>query len=220
MGRRFWVAFVVAMGLVGSIPGRGRRQGSCEGQEPGGREDRVRGTRRVPGDGPSRRALQPDRPEADRFRQPDQRLRVGARPVQVVRDRERPARAVGRVPGRVQSRAMVWPRHRAGAEVARVHDDGVVGRHEGGGPRQGRARSQEQERARRGERKEDARRCVGALAATRAARQLGPGVPPVAAQGAGRRQGGRHRRRLVQRAAGDRRRAPDLVGQAADPARR
>ena len=57
MRRRFWVAWVVVMGLsVPSLAGAADKD-SREGQEPGGREDRVRGARRVPGDGPSRRAL-------------------------------------------------------------------------------------------------------------------------------------------------------------------
>ena len=57
MRRCFWVACVVVMGLsVPSLAGAGEKD-SGEGQEPGGRADRVGGARRVPGDGPSRRAL-------------------------------------------------------------------------------------------------------------------------------------------------------------------
>ena len=79
---------------------------------------------------------------------------------------------------------------------SRVHDDGVVGGHEGGGARQGRAGTQGQEGTRRGEGKGHDRRGVGVHAAARWRRLDRPGFSPIAAQGAGRRQGGRNHRAL------------------------
>ena len=57
-----------------------------------------------PGDGAPRSSHEPDRPAPHRLGAADEGVRVGARPVQVVRDRERAARGVGRSRGRLRSR--------------------------------------------------------------------------------------------------------------------
>ncbi len=92
-----------------------------------------------------------------------------ARAIRRVRARQRPPRALGRVPRRVQPRAVVRPRRRARGAGARVRHQCVVGRHQGRRPRQGCPRPQGPEGARRGQGQGHARRRLGRHAPAAAA---------------------------------------------------
>ena len=72
-----------------------------------------------------------DRPPPDRFGRPPGRVRVDPRPLQELRDRQRPARTVGRVPGRLQPRSGDRTDGRAVGDVAHVRDQLLVRRDQG-----------------------------------------------------------------------------------------
>ena len=100
MRRRFWVMWLVASGLARRWP----RQGGMTAKKARSEDvERILSVGHEESQVMDHLDVLCNRigPRLTGFRQPDERLRVGAGPVRLVRNRQRPDRAVGRVSGRV-----------------------------------------------------------------------------------------------------------------------